>query len=693
MNIDYSIRNFRIFGPKGADISLKPITILTGCNSSGKSSLVKSILLLRNFVTQGLKDRRLDGRFRPQDYSLDFTSQGLKLGSFAMSRNRKSSDRTIGMSYVTTVKGSLMKFKVDLSFAPKVQEDINGWLEEFTISSFDDEEIILKVSVKEDGCHLEKLNMNTQMLNHFMRFYSYACLRQSKELADYYSASGNDYSSESFKSDFKAILGNMSSFSPVIGSHEADVYDDAYEDVFKTSKFQRLSVDSKNYGALKKVSEKKLLFYLPVLDYLEGRNADQIEALIIPGDDSHFQSDKEFYNGPADFQLIRDIISDFRNSGQKSFTDYYRNLENKKLECLAEGPYEVVFKDNDEDFFKYLRRITNVSNNRSGSVINDGKITFEDVYYILSNWQMAEKGQGTEFLEIFGNKAKAKVFSAYQSFFLYQISQLLLPEFAEGLNYIGNSHTTVQRVYTFDEKDDNLVDAIQDYISLRRKFTLFTKNDSYKLLCERKKEFMSYSPGTFVNNWLTALGIGEKVSIKVDKEGLGAKLLIRKKDEKIFHSLADEGYGVTQIVFILLRIEIEILHILENPRNYWRSTTSGLEGANTRTLAVEEPEVSLHPSMQSKLAEIMAEANSLYGVNFIVETHSEYLLRKIQTLVARKSLSSGDIAIYYFTGETDIPVREIGITPYGTFNQEFGPGFFDEADNLALSLMKSQMSI
>lgn len=597
------------------------------------------------------------------------------------------------MSYVSTVKGSLMKFKVDLTFAQKEEEDINGWLEGFTISSFEDGEVILKVSVKEDGCHLEKLNMNTQMLNHFIRFYSYASLRQAKELADYYSASGNDYSSESFRSDFKTILEDISSFSPVIGNCEADIYDDAYEDIFKTSKFQRLSVDSKNYSALKKVAEKKLLFYLPVLDLFEAKNADQIEDMFTPGEDSHAQSDKELYSGPADFQLISSILSDFRSSGQKSFIDYYRNLENKKLESMQEGPYDVVFKDNDEDFFRYLRRITHVSNNRSGSVVNDGKITFEDVYYILSNWQLAEKGQGSEFLETFGTKAVVKIYSAYQSFFLYQISQLLLPEFAEGLNYIGNSHTTVQRVYAFDEKDDNLVDAIQEYISLRRKFTLFTKNDSFKALCKRKKEFKSYRPGSFVNKWVNTLRLGEKVSIKVDKEGLGAKLLIREKEEGLFHSLADEGYGVTQIVFILLRIEIEILHIIENPKNYWYSNTIGKESTNTRTLAVEEPEVSLHPSMQSKLAEIMSEANSLYGVNFIVETHSEYLLRKIQTLVAGKSLFYDDISVYYFTGNVDDPVKEIGINSSGTFNQAFGPGFFDEADNLAFSLMKSQMSI
>ena len=42
----FSIKNFRSFGSDGADFELAPITVLTGCNSAGKSSLVKALTLL-----------------------------------------------------------------------------------------------------------------------------------------------------------------------------------------------------------------------------------------------------------------------------------------------------------------------------------------------------------------------------------------------------------------------------------------------------------------------------------------------------------------------------------------------------------------------------------------------------------------------------------------------------------------------
>ena len=56
MNNLYTIKNFRVFDEKGATLSIKPITILTGCNSSGKSSIVKSIVLLDTYI-KGLKER------------------------------------------------------------------------------------------------------------------------------------------------------------------------------------------------------------------------------------------------------------------------------------------------------------------------------------------------------------------------------------------------------------------------------------------------------------------------------------------------------------------------------------------------------------------------------------------------------------------------------------------------------------
>mgnify|MGYP003297928657 FL=1 len=56
MKTRLNIKNFRIFDEDGAIFEINPITILTGCNSSGKSSMVKAVMLLNSFLGQIKKD-------------------------------------------------------------------------------------------------------------------------------------------------------------------------------------------------------------------------------------------------------------------------------------------------------------------------------------------------------------------------------------------------------------------------------------------------------------------------------------------------------------------------------------------------------------------------------------------------------------------------------------------------------------
>ncbi len=51
------LKNFRIF-KDATDLEFAPLTILTGCNNSGKSSIIKAMLLLSdNFVGENITYR------------------------------------------------------------------------------------------------------------------------------------------------------------------------------------------------------------------------------------------------------------------------------------------------------------------------------------------------------------------------------------------------------------------------------------------------------------------------------------------------------------------------------------------------------------------------------------------------------------------------------------------------------------
>ena len=83
-----------------------------------------------------------------------------------------------------------------------------------------------------------------------------------------------------------------------------------------------------------------------------------------------------------------------------------------------------------------------------------------------------------------------------------------------------------------------------------------------------------------------------------------------------------------------------------------------------------------------------------YHVHFIIETHSEYLIRKLQTIVAEHNSVAENVSILYVY-DADISkrplytpqIKEIKIDLDGRLNDSFGKGFFDEADRLSMSLL------
>jgi len=109
----------------------------------------------------------------------------------------------------------------------------------------------------------------------------------------------------------------------------------------------------------------------------------------------------------------------------------------------------------------------------------------------------------------------------------------------------------------------------------------------------------------------------------------------------------------------------------------------------------EEPETNLHPKLQSSLADIFVNATKrqLYKNMFIIETHSEYLIRKLQYLTAKGTLKPEDVIIYYFNHPDNIPegekhIKKITIKNDGSLSDDFGKGFYDEATTWKFELTK-----
>ncbi len=183
----------------------------------------------------------------------------------------------------------------------------------------------------------------------------------------------------------------------------------------------------------------------------------------------------------------------------------------------------------------------------------------------------------------------------------------------------------------------------------------------------------------FINEWLNKTNIGNELvilPIKIKRKVIGFTYNI-KKGTKIY-PVVEEGFGVQKLINILIFLAYE----------------------RSINLIIEEPEANLHPSYQSKLAELFAneffyEGSTQFGrSSIIIETHSEYLIRKIQYLIASKDskLTNNDVSVYYLNDPRNIPegeeqIYKLDIRKDGFMNNDFGKGFFDEASTLSLGLL------
>ena len=83
------------------------------------------------------------------------------------------------------------------------------------------------------------------------------------------------------------------------------------------------------------------------------------------------------------------------------------------------------------------------------------------------------------------------------------------------------------------------------------------------------------------------------------------------------------------------------------------------------TVILEEPEIHLHPLAQSVLAELFVEVSQKRQVQFIVETHSEHLFRRMQILVVKEHLGTEDCEMYFVEKEQGrAQLRRLELDPY-----------------------------
>ncbi|WP_282018175.1 DUF3696 domain-containing protein [Salegentibacter mishustinae] len=581
------VQNFRVFKDY-TEFELRPITLLTGPNNSGKSSFTKLLLLLN----EGLNP-------------LNFTKGNHNLEEFSKILNWNTDDPSLTIA-----------LPVNNFFGPGVLMHLE--YKEGKINSFqmkDGNRVILSLDyqeeVKEETNSFFKIIEDSQKL-YFDINYVIGLILNKK----FYVAQNRTYKVEDKQQKSSLQFANKI-----------------------TPEFVMLNnIDNKrNVSRTLNLSNLKEKYEEIVLAHNEVLESQNLSNFALFNEIDNLDENELLFTLRAGGQNITDS---YREELLKAQGDSFANL----IFNFSSGPdldiYDLpaLF---DKIFESILSKIRNSIISHFRKLLETEDITLE--LNSLGNLLFEAK--------VFNDEPENQRF--YQKTIFDSLSSIDF-SFNEKLEYVSANRGNQKRVL-HNSSDSDIDQIVLEFSQLKDQNLPFLKKALEILEIEGELEVNRYQ------NYISVVSIQNK----------GRNI-----------PLADIGFGYSQIIPVVLKIIV----MMESSSILIRDTR-GL-------LILEEPEANLHPNLQSKFADLLKIAQEFYpNLNFIIETHSEYLIRKLQFLTAKKELSPEQSVIYYFNADKYVSreepkVKKIEITPTGNLTDTFGPGFYDEATRLQFDLMK-----
>ncbi|GAA4444153.1 DUF3696 domain-containing protein [Novipirellula rosea] len=164
------------------------------------------------------------------------------------------------------------------------------------------------------------------------------------------------------------------------------------------------------------------------------------------------------------------------------------------------------------------------------------------------------------------------------------------------------------------------------------------------------------------NQWMDRLEIGYHIKVQPvgedSRDLYEVRLVDRQRSTEVDVALTDVGFGISQILPLIIQ---------------------SLAGDN-QIITIEQPEVHIHPRLQADLGDLLAATiQEPRGHRFIVETHSEHLVLRMQRLIREEILSPSDVSILYVRrGPKGSQVERLRLDESGEFIDDWPGGFFPE---------------
>ncbi len=237
--------------------------------------------------------------------------------------------------------------------------------------------------------------------------------------------------------------------------------------------------------------------------------------------------------------------------------------------------------------------------------------------------------------------------------------ELAFEEMFSRVFYLGPLRNYPQRQYTWAGSQPN------DMGRLGERFVdaILSSRDRGERI-SMGKGVKSLSLEEIVAKWLKELKLINDFKVQEISSGSNLfRVLVKKNHSSPEVLITDVGFGVSQILPVI------VLCFYAPPGS---------------TIILEQPEIHLHPFVQTGLADVLIDAIKKRNVQIILESHSEHLLMRLMRRIAEadNEFTKNDVAMYFCEnlneGESSIKALDIDLYgsilnwPKGFFGDDFG---------------------
>jgi predicted ATPase len=248
------------------------------------------------------------------------------------------------------------------------------------------------------------------------------------------------------------------------------------------------------------------------------------------------------------------------------------------------------------------------------------------------------------------------------------------------LTYLGPLRTHPERLYALQGRPEGSVGAQgEQAVQILYHNTVQSRRDQGADRSRRDRFRVQPTMIDRLNSYCQQFEIPYHFSINsIRSEITGDFVVLSLTDNRTGVSVAptDVGFGIGQILPILIE------GMVAQDQRY------------PRIVCVEQPEIHLHPRLQAAMADFFIDTAFLLespvaderrsrrgNVQWILETHSETLVLRLQRRIREGSLSPKDVSILYVNplGDQGSVIKELELDEEGDFIDEWPDGFFEES--------------